>query len=96
MRGATIRQAANAGTLAPPTTTYTTTTLHGAIGANSRQVSALFRRVEIELAGLFEAETLTEVAAGTSPVTFFSDLPLEWTAVDDCIGTFWQQRSKRG
>ena len=55
---------------------------HGAIGANSRKVSALFRRVEIELAGLFEAETLTEVAAGTSPVTFVSDLPLHgprWT-----------------
>lgn len=26
---------------------------------------------------------MSEIAAGTAPVTFFSDLPFEWTAVDD-------------
>ena len=56
--------------------------LNNAIEANSRKVSALFRRVEVELGGLIEADTLSEIAAGTAPVTFFSDLPFEWTAVD--------------
>ena len=57
--------------------------LNNAIEANSRKVSALFRGVEAELGGLIGADALSEIAAGTAPVTFFSDLPFEWTAVDD-------------
>lgn len=57
--------------------------LNNAIETNSRKVSALFRRVEVELGGLVKPDALSEIAAGTAPVTFFSDLPFEWTAVDD-------------
>ena len=57
--------------------------LHGAIEANSRKVSTLFRRVEVELRGLIQADALSRIGAGTAPVTFFSDLPFEWTASGD-------------
>jgi hypothetical protein len=57
--------------------------LNRAIEARSNKVSALFQTVEQGLASLIPAESLREIAHGDGQVTFLSDLPFEWTAVDD-------------
>jgi hypothetical protein len=57
--------------------------LNRAIDARSNKVATLFQTVEQSLAGLIPSESLREIAQGDGQVTFLSDLPFEWTAVDD-------------
>jgi hypothetical protein len=56
--------------------------LNRAIDAESYKVARLFQTVEERLASLIPEDSLREIAHGDGPVTFFSDLPFEWTAVD--------------
>ena len=57
--------------------------LNRAIDAGSNKVTTLFRAVEEGLARLIPRDTLHDIALDVGPVTFFSDLPFEWTAVDE-------------
>ena len=57
--------------------------LNRAIEAGSNKVASLFQTVEQGLASLIPADSLREIAHGDGLVTFFSDIPFEWTAVDD-------------
>jgi hypothetical protein len=57
--------------------------LNRAIEARSNKVATLFQTVEQSLAGLIPTESLREIAQGDGQVTFLSDLPFEWTAIDD-------------
>jgi hypothetical protein len=57
--------------------------LSSALENNSRKISALFRSVEMLLAETLPPGLLKHLEEGSSPVTFFSDLPLEWTLLDE-------------
>jgi hypothetical protein len=57
--------------------------LNRAIDADSNKVAKLFQAVEQGLAKLIPPDTLHDIGLGAGPVTFFSDLPFEWTAIDD-------------
>jgi hypothetical protein len=57
--------------------------LNRAIDAESKKVAKLFQAVEQALAKLIPQDSLHDIGLGAGPVTFFSDLPFEWTAIDD-------------
>jgi hypothetical protein len=57
--------------------------LNDSLEANSRKAPQLFRGVELALAELLPKGMLDLLAQGDSPVIFFSDLPFEWTLVED-------------
>ena len=57
--------------------------LNAALESNSRKISALFQSVELLLAETLPTGLLNHLDEGSSPVTFFSDLPLEWTLLDN-------------
>lgn len=57
--------------------------LNAALESNSRKIPRLFRAMERLLAEILPTGLLKHLAAGTSPVAFFSDLPLEWTMLDE-------------
>jgi hypothetical protein len=57
--------------------------LNRAISSGSKKVSTMFREVERGLAKLLPQYLLSEFAQGNSRVQLLSDLPLEWTMVDE-------------
>jgi len=57
--------------------------LNSAFESNSRKIPQMFRGVELALATLLPAGLLEYLARGDSPVIFFSDLPFEWTLVEN-------------
>lgn len=57
--------------------------LNSALTADSNKVAQLFQAVEQGLATLIPRDSLHDIGLGSGPVTFFSDLPFEWTAIDD-------------
>jgi hypothetical protein len=57
--------------------------LYSALEHNSRKISALFRSVEMILAQMLPDGLLKHLDDGSSPITFFSELPFEWTMLDE-------------
>ncbi len=57
--------------------------LNRALEANSRKIPSLFRGIELLLSEVLPKGLLDHLKDGDSPVTLFSDLPLEWTLIDE-------------
>lgn len=57
--------------------------LNRALDANSRKIPDLFRGVEFLLSKVLPKGLLEHLDEGHSPVTLFSDLPFEWTLVNE-------------
>ncbi|MEN8263274.1 MAG: hypothetical protein ABFR82_07410 [Nitrospirota bacterium] len=57
--------------------------LNTAIDSRSRKISKMFRRLEMKLADALPEEVLAYLINGNSPVIFYSDLPFEWTLLDE-------------
>ena len=51
--------------------------------AGSQKISGVFRNLEVKLSESLPPRILAELAAGHSDITFYSDLPFEWTLVDN-------------
>lgn len=57
--------------------------LDTAFRKRTRKVTALFQRFEIQLAESLPKTLLAHLILGDSPVIFYSDLPYEWTLLDN-------------
>ena len=57
--------------------------LNTALENNSRKIRSLFQSVELLLSAVLPPALIDQLTQGNSPVTFFSDLPLEWTLTDE-------------
>ena len=57
--------------------------LNKALENNSRKIQSLFQSVELLLSAVLPSALIDQLTQGNSPVTFFSDLPFEWTLTDE-------------
>ena len=56
---------------------------YDSFASNSRKRAEEFRKLELTLASVLPAEIVEMLSTGESPITFYSDLPFEWTALED-------------
>lgn len=57
--------------------------LNRALEANSRKIPQLFRRAELLLAEALPEGIIQSLDSGEAPVVLFSDVPFEWTLIDE-------------